>query len=34
MDEEMISLKQVALEVLGYCVLFATVVVLILEIGG
>lgn len=34
MSEETISLKQVALEVLGYGVLFATAVVLILEIGG
>ena len=34
MDEEIISLKQIALEVLGYGVLFATVIVLILEIGG
>lgn len=34
MNEEMISLKQIALEVLGYGVLLATVVVLILEIGG
>lgn len=34
MNEEMIPWKQVALEVLGYGVLFATVVVLILEIGG
>lgn len=34
MSEEMIPWKQVALEVLGYGVLFATVVVLLLEIGG
>lgn len=34
MSEGLISWKQVALEVMGYGVLFATVIVLILEIGG
>lgn len=34
MNEGLIPWKQVALEVLGYGVLFATVIVLILEIGG
>lgn len=34
MSEGMLTWKQIALEVLGYSVLFATVIVLILEIGG
>lgn len=34
MSEGPIPWKQVAMEVLGYGVLFATVIVLILEIGG